>query len=509
MWFCWNTLYWMGNPSPAYNLQSYRVLRDKEDSEYEAKIARIQTVPTGWKIGRSNQNNCTNVHISGSIVAFPGSTFLPDPSSINGGYIQLGNELFDTIVDLNREFTFLDMGYYSSGQYRYHKKICFANIFVEDAAVMLNTFDYTTSWRDGEDEPPFPTDQKYYWSYGTRWYPTYYTQGVGPLPCSKSVQLGYEGRCEVHLDFMAETGFVPVKPDVEYFRTDDYFNYIRRYYSYGCSRVETEVIFPPCTQDPWVIKFKDNKYDLDAAMAEALSSQVDFTTSNGIAYGLDAKDIVSSAKGDLEGLKALAKGAPGKLKIASKLFLSVHYGWKLMAADTLEFSKAFQEFSKNSTRRVHYSTTGSSQGQRRGGFTLQKSVAHCSIYYDPYAQIASETLKLAEAMDVVPDLSNVWDMIPFSFVVDWFTNIGELAEGVDALFTLAQEHKVLGTIQSTKEVYEYHADNGIGSYKYTFYDRSCIQDWYPIPKFSFQLKNPITNLTHWCEAGALVVATRP
>lgn len=384
------------------------------------------------------------------------------------------------------------------------------NFFVEDEAVMLETFDGTIAWlTDEQREPDFPTDQVSAWSWGTYWYPCYYSNGVGPLPCSRSYQFGYEGAFAVHLDFKGESGYVSTHPSIEVFRNSDSFQYLKRYYNYGSYWVETDIQYPPNERNPQIIRFKDNKFDLDSAMAAALSEQVDFTTSNGIAYGLDAKDIVSSAKSDLKNLESLAKGTPGKLKIASKLFLSIHYGWKLMAADTKEFAEAFSEFSKGCNRRVHFSSTGSAKGQRRGSYTLRESVAHRSIYYDPYAQIASETLKLAEAMDVVPDLSNVWDMIPFSFVVDWFTNIGDLATGVDALFTLVQEHKVLGTITSTKDVYEYHMDGGIGSYKYTFYERSCLQDWYPLPEFSFQLKNPFTNLTHWCEAGALVVATRP
>jgi hypothetical protein len=117
-------------------------------------------------------------------------------------------------------------------------------------------------------------------------------------------------------------------------------------------------------------------------------------------------------------------------------------------------------------------------------------------------------MRFAEAVDLVPDFLNVWAMIPFSFVVDWFTNIGDLAEGIDNFFTLEQQHEVLGSIVSSTCSFIYQPAGYFGNVRIEHYHRNCREGWYPIPSFSFQLKNPATNLYHWIEGSALVVSKR-
>jgi len=46
------------------------------------------------------------------------------------------------------------------------------------------------------------------------------------------------------------------------------------------------------------------------------------------------------------------------------------------------------------------------------------------------------TLMPVKAFGLLPTLSNMWDLIPFSFVADWFTNIGGKLEAVDANMTM-------------------------------------------------------------------------
>jgi hypothetical protein len=483
-------------------LSTIRFLHDSSDPDAKAlELGVIKTIPTGWTIGKSNQNNCYNMHRRGAILAFDEGETIVDPGAF-GGFVHVIKDLyFNYIIDMDDMFTFIEYGTIegSSGTVD-HMRCCCINLRVGEYCILLRNETTTVHEKDGIFQPNVDH---------VRIFP----QWTFLRPTAEGMDLGdqywkpnYQTPVEYEMDWVAMSFKLISLPSESELLTD-YAKWLIWHGRGGGYTTSVSLIQPPLAGPEnlnWSIS-----YDLDSAMAEALSSQVDFTTSNGIAYGLDAKEIISTAKADLSNLEALAKGAPGKLKIASKLFLSVHYGWKLLAADTKEFAEAFGEFSRTSTRRVHFSVSGHYPNDQIGGYVLKSAIAHRSIYYDPYGQISNSAFALAEAMDVVPDLSNIWDMIPFSFVVDWFTNIGDLAEGLDALMTLVQEHKVLGTITSTKEVYEYHVVGGFGSYEYTVYNRSCVPDWYPLPEFSFQLKNPLTNLTHWCEAGALVVATRP
>lgn len=493
-----------------------------EDGDETFKpIGLISEESAHWALGRSNQNNCLNIHVSGGIYDV-GQTLRPSPRQARfftpvyalyeGNKIR-GDTWTEIITDPYAEAVWIDGNKMErtvtfNSPHRGERATYFQRLgyfWVRSGPYWLRLTSYTPIWVfsdgttsvDGSSETIGLDTPRYYLS-DNRGLPGRSSSSTTRVP--NSAKVGYTMNV---LGKSFQVTYVP--PESE----------IKKYVSAPSTSPQKFIsckarIHPPLMVDgSYDVRFPyGRKYDLDSAFAQSLD-QVDFTTSNGIAYALDAKDIVSSAKSDLESLRSLAKGAPGKLKIAASLFLSFHYGWKLMASDTMEFANVLDEYSKTSSRRVHCSTSVICDYNSRGGLTLVSGIAHRNVYYDPYAQIASKTLRLAEAMDAVPDISNVWDMIPFSFVVDWFTNIGDLAAGIDAFYTLTQQHKVLGTIDSQKEVYEYRKDGLPGKYEYVIYDRKCHKDWYPIPDFSFQLKNPITNLTHWCEAGALVVATRP
>jgi hypothetical protein len=247
-------------------------------------------------------------------------------------------------------------------------------------------------------------------------------------------------------------------------------------------------------------------YDWDAAMVPALN-QVNFFDSNGIAFAKDVASLPTTIMKDLDNLKQFAKVTKsGKLKIAASIFLSVHFGYKLLAADGIELVNELLKYQTECTNHLGQTVSATSRLSERGPFKLADANGHLNVYYNPYSRLCTDIGRFAEAVDLVPDFSNVWDMIPFSFVVDWFTNIGDLASGIDNFFTLTQQSEVLGSILSKKVSYTYQPEGFDGNLMIHHYFRACRPGWYPIPRFSFQLKNPVTNLYHWFESSALVVS---
>lgn len=492
-------IYWTDPISRRNCASGYLLTFDNTEDEMFLPVAIIDEHPTPWWIGNSRQNDVTNIHVDGSIYRsdqFQTTTYW----AIDGDCLKWKNHMFTQIVNIptwDGRVRIEDIEIYRrlDGVTEYHSS-WYLSKRVLDWYLFITAGYVTYVGPEGTSYYGDDVDYKAYVKY------RYFRNG---LP-----SYGYDQRTagsvlRVHIYGDLVSGDFTV----DWPSADE----VQRY----CGRpsgvtvpvdVSMELVEPPRNGLSYDISFPDNVYHWDEAFADSLS-QCDFTTSNGLAYGLDLKNLKSQVTDDVQALRSLAKGAPGKLKIASKLFLSFHYGYKLLAADAKEFAGVLDEYSKNSSRRIHTSLGVDQVLPVRGGLRLAEATAHQSVYYDPYAQLSNEYYKLAEAMDIPPDLSNVWDMIPFSFVVDWFVNIGDLAEGIDAFYTLCQQHKVLGTIRSTKEKYVYHVVGAVGKYQYTIYKRWCIKDWYPVPEFSLQLKNPITNLYHWCEAGALVVATRP
>lgn len=56
---------------------------------------------------------------------------------------------------------------------------------------------------------------------------------------------------------------------------------------------------------------------------------------------------------------------------------------------------------------------------------------HCTAHYDPQTLLPNSTRKFLEQYGLKLSLVNVWDMIPYSFVVDWFFHIGTFLQDLE------------------------------------------------------------------------------
>lgn len=106
-----------------------------------------------------------------------------------------------------------------------------------------------------------------------------------------------------------------------------------------------------------------------------------------------------------------------------------------------------------------------------------------------------------------PTLENLWDLVPYSFVVDWFINVGNMLEQVDFSGRVARLG-VKYTTRSSKTIINYElpiymVEQGItGSISVIHYTRSVSEGTPPTP-LNFEVSNELPN--HWLEAGALIL----
>lgn len=109
---------------------------------------------------------------------------------------------------------------------------------------------------------------------------------------------------------------------------------------------------------------------------------------------------------------------------------------------------------------------------------------------------------------VFPTFENVWDLVPYSFVLDWFLNVGDMLAEVDYRGRTARMDIVYSTT-STKTVFDFviplHLhDLGVdGTIRLTWYERN-VSPTPPKTPLNFEGSNELPS--HWLEAGALIVA---
>lgn len=237
-------------------------------------------------------------------------------------------------------------------------------------------------------------------------------------------------------------------------------------------------------------------------LAATAYEDLGFWEGNGLAYINDVREAGKSVMSTLATIKQLGRG---KMKAIANLYLSFHYGYSLFLRDT---SSLLQQLDRDlSVSRCQASQTVSYPN----GITVD---ARYQCYYRPYGQLSNMLKQLLDYSDLSLEVSNLWDMVPFSFVIDWFTNIGDILESIDNYMSLLQYHLPIACGKSYKLRRKLPLPAlPTGQQYYSsvipevcYYSRSYFSD--PVgPEYHLSVSNPLTSLpNHWKEAGALYVS---
>jgi hypothetical protein len=109
-------------------------------------------------------------------------------------------------------------------------------------------------------------------------------------------------------------------------------------------------------------------------------------------------------------------------------FLQVHFGWEPLMADMHDATQVISNPLKNThaTAKAHNSWSHDSSfdmapyghwNEVTSGIVVVKMGADVSV--------SNPNLHLADQLGLINPASLVWETIPFSFVVDWFANVGQ------------------------------------------------------------------------------------
>lgn len=112
---------------------------------------------------------------------------------------------------------------------------------------------------------------------------------------------------------------------------------------------------------------------------------------------------------------------------------------------------------------------------------------------------------MMQCLNVEVSATNVWELIPYSFVADWFANTKELMGYIDYA-TYSTRYRVQQVILSHKRVstvpVSRYGDIATGDVTLTTYDRT-IHNTFPEATFDLRFTDPSG---HWLEGTALLVS---
>lgn len=172
--------------------------------------------------------------------------------------------------------------------------------------------------------------------------------------------------------------------------------------------------------------------------------------SNGIAYLKDLKSIGA----EIKDIMSLVTDIDNPKKWASA-WLSCRFGTKLTWADTRQLIRAFQKKCARSVAQYDWEwsfTKGrcviTDLVAPKG--TILDGIANYKMYYDSRSR--SEMIGIIKNLgefSLLPSATNIWDMIPLSFVVDWLVPVGDLLDQVDDIWK-KELYDILAVTYSTK-----------------------------------------------------------
>lgn len=186
--------------------------------------------------------------------------------------------------------------------------------------------------------------------------------------------------------------------------------------------------------------------------------------------------------------KQLAKGILSHdpkvvAKALSNKHLAYKYGDRLTIKDAREMHDAFRNWSarKNGTQ--------TRRAQMVEKLTDNLQVTHRIVMKaQRYNDAASRLLLGAADLGILPDLNTVWNLIPLSFVVEWFVNVTDALEATKAI-TLRNCFMPLSRYDSRRIEYRQETDDS--TFVFDSYEGVSSPDpSFPYPDFDIKVEAP-------------------
>lgn len=145
------------------------------------------------------------------------------------------------------------------------------------------------------------------------------------------------------------------------------------------------------------------------------------------AQSLRKMDLVDAAK-------QLGIRKPKGLRSSSKDFgntwLEYHFGWEPLIQD---IGAAVRKLSEPTSKRIIRSRASGEyiwESRSDDGYLIARDRVVQSYHFLNQAVVEQTNPPLAQANDLgfVNPISVAWELVPFSFVVDWFTNVGQVLD---------------------------------------------------------------------------------
>jgi hypothetical protein len=181
-------------------------------------------------------------------------------------------------------------------------------------------------------------------------------------------------------------------------------------------------------------KVKGHEFNSMVALAE-LNKSVSMITMNLSKLG---RAILALKRGDFSTAARCLGARPGSSRLkptdVSGRWLELQYGWRPLLADCFESMKAFEQLSNGPRKKVF--STGILGYRRQHEFSGSPGNFSCLAFGEQrrfYKYEMYEEMSFERQLGVMDPYSVIWELIPYSFVVDWFVPFGTYLENLNQI----------------------------------------------------------------------------
>lgn len=118
-------------------------------------------------------------------------------------------------------------------------------------------------------------------------------------------------------------------------------------------------------------------------------------------------------------------------KAWANLWLSYRYGLLLTIRDALAIRDAYDAYCRRKRSNRPFSTIRSQLSDDISAGEEYHAKVHQKVYYRSTVNAIEDFILLCRKWDLYPSWENIWDLIPLSFVVDWFIDVQSFMSKID------------------------------------------------------------------------------